>query len=621
MKGKRKAATIGEQLVDFVLKNYHYSETKMKPRFAQWEKYYNSYRGTRTKKKEWWQANYAITSLKEAIRTKVPLYMNILFAAGYKSFDIKPREDTDEEATPIVKDVIQFQLENMARENGGLFGQTEAFIKQFEMYGYSQSKHAWVEKEENGKLVFEGADMEVMDIFNTYPDPDVLNISTSWIITKKRNVAISYLLQQEAKEDYHSIKELKDTKQPSDKGTDKLSDDRVELLEYHGEVPKKLLEGKMSDAALADPYKDEYVKAIITIANRKVCIRNDKYPYDSGTIFCDASKDKMPNEQYGVGTGEDIQSYTSELTNAHNKFADCVNIVANPMAVINSQKMAGLSGNVILTHPGRVFITNPGVDDVTHAMMFVNTTAQAASLTPMITYIKMLEEKIEKTSQAVPVISAMPSKEGLPETLGATRMMQGNAAQPLKHIVRHCLEPWFCRMLEIIYKHVNQFYSKETAYRVLGKEKAAKWFEDKEKKDIEAKDIKLQGNIDFIPCGVSIFEEQEEMIANLLKFLDIAPKILKPQFLPNGEVQTNEEGQPVMVPVFDMEEIGKRIGENMKFPDLEELIPSLREKRERKEFQEKAKKVSAEIPSSAASSKGLGKETAPPLRPNLTRIK
>ena len=216
-------------------------------------------------------------------------------------------------------------------------------------------------------------------------------------------------------------------------------------------------------------------------------------------------------------------------------------------------------------------------------MAFVNTTAQAAALTPLIAFIQMLEDKIMKTTQAVPVISAMPNAKDLPDTLGQTRIQQGNAAEPLKHEVKHSLEPWFQRVLEIFYKHDIQFFSKASAFRVLGKEKADRWFEDKERKEVKKEDIKMAGNPDFIPRGVSIFEEQQAMIANLLKFLEIAPTILKPANDPMGNVQLDGEGKPVMIPAISMEEIGKRIGENMKFPELEDLIPAIREEREAKE--------------------------------------
>ncbi|HDP36350.1 MAG TPA: hypothetical protein ENN27_00555 [Candidatus Atribacteria bacterium] len=613
-KKKEEVKTKGESLVEFVLNRFNYSKNNLADRHAQWKEYYDDYRGTRSTLKEDWQSNYVITSLKEAIRTKIPIYMDILFPADpSKSFDIKPGEESDENAIPALKKIITYQLGNVGRDVGGLFNVVEEHIKQFEIYGYSLTKVPWIEKKENGKTIFEGPDIEICDIFNVFPDPATKDINSSWIVIRKPDVFVSHLRQLEKQGIYHSIIDLKDTSQPGGggglTGENKINTDRVELLEYHGDIPKSLLEGKISDETQVNPYEDDYIRAIVTIANRKVCIRNVKYPYDCGNIFVYASKDKMPNEQFGVGTGEDIQSYAEELTNAHNKLSDCVNIIANPMAIINQQKMAGISGGIVISHPGKLFFTNPNVDDVNRAMAFVNTTAQAASLSPLITFIRVLEEKIQKTTQAVPVISAMPTSKELPETLGATRIMQGNAAEPIKHIVKHCLEPWYQRVLEIIYKHNIQFFSKEMAYRVLGKEKGAIWEAEKKRKEIKKEDIKLAGNPDFIPRGVSIFEEKQVELWNLLQLIKMVPRFLKPVTDPMGNVQVDAEGKPAMEPVFNLEEIAKRVGESMNFSDLEKLIPGLKEERERKEAKMITTKAGISTP--ATPQQGAGRMVPP----------
>lgn len=612
-----KARTKGKALVEFVLNRYNYSKNNMAERHAKWLEYYEDYRGTQSDTKEIWQSNYTVTSLKEAVRTKLPIYMNILFPADLsKSFDIQAGEENDEAMIPALKDIIAYQLGNVGKGRGGLFNVAEGFIKQFEIYGYSLAKVPWIEKTDDDE--FEGADIEVCDIFNAFPDPVALNVNKSWIVIRKPDVFVSHLRQLETQGTYHSILDLKDTSQPgaSDTvGENKINTDRVELLEYHGEVPKSLLEGKISDEADVNVYEDDYVKAIITIANREVCIRNDEYPFECGNIFVDASKDKMPNEQFGVGTGEDIQSYASELTNAHNKLSDCINIIANPMAIMNQQAMAGVSGGVVISHPGKVFFTNPNIDDVGRAMAWVNTTAQAASLGPLINFIGMLEEKIMKTTQAVPVISAMPSASELPDTLGQTRIQQGNAVEPTKHIVKHCLEPWYQRVLEIFYKHDLQFFSKEAAYRVLGKEKGAQWIKEKSKNDIEKKDIKLAGNPDFIPRGVSIFEEHQVELANLLKLTEIAPMFMKPTYNPDGTPAMGGDGNPAMEPVFNLEAIAKRVGEDMNFRDLEELIPGLKEERERKEAQKTANQAGTSTPAQPQQPGTAGRIPPPPAVP------
>ena len=269
-----------------------------------------------------------------------------------------------------------------------------------------------------------------------------------------------------------------------------------------------------------------------------------------------------------------------------------------------------------MSFPGKLWFASQNCEDVNRAMSWMNTTAQAAALSPLIEFIRMLEDKIMKTTQAVPVISSMPNKEGLPDTLGATQMMQGNAAEPIKHTVKHCLEPWYQTTLEIMFKHIMQFFSKEAAYRVLGKERGELWEKEKKKREIESKDIKLEGNPDFIPRGVSIFEEHQVELQNLLQLTEIAPMFMRPTYNPDGTPAMDGEGKPAMEPVFNLEEIAKRVGEDMNFRNLEDLIPGLKDKRE----QEEAKKAhetanKAGNSTSAAQREGLGRKN-PPLLPN-----
>ena len=588
--------TKGQALVDFVIRRYEYSKEKMLSRQQSWKEYYEDYRGKTIDTKESWQANYIIPTLKEVVRTKVPLFMNILFSAGIESFEIEPGEVGDEISTPLLKTKLIFDLDNTGRNRGGFFGVWGEFIKQYEIYGYSVAKIPWREEyDKRGRKIFDGPDMETIDIFKFYPDPTSLTLD-SWKIIEKDNVFISYLRMMEKAGIYFNIKELKNTSQKDksdsvmgeyqvpDPLQPSLQPDKVDLLEYHGEVPKSLLEGEITDEVEVDPYEDDYVDAIITIANQSVVIRADEYPYECGNIFIEACKDRMPNEKFGIGTGEDIQAMSAALTNDYNKFDDCVSIVSMPTIIVNPNRVV-LPGDTFIVKPGGVIYTNSMVDNVAHAAYFLDTTPAAAALNPLIIHIKMLDERIQKLSNAVPTISPTATAKEMPETLGATRLMQANAAEPIKHEVKHQLEPAFKRMLEIYYKHNLQYFSEDSAYRILGKEKAERWIRDKKRKEINKEDIVLKGNPDFIPKGVSVFEEKRTEILALLQFLDTSLKAIAPALDDFGRPLLDANGKPIMVPKADVGEIMKRLAEQLAFKDIERLLPYLRAERERKEIQ------------------------------------
>ena len=573
-------------LLKWVLQRLEWSKEGMREHLDKWKQQYVNYRGTRITTKEAWQSNIVIPVFKEIVRIKVPLYMNILFSNNLESFDILPGEEEDEQGAPLVKSILAYQQRQVARDLDGFYGQWDAYCKQFEMYGFTVGYCPWkMEYDEDGELIFDGPDFEVLDITAFFPDPAHRGLN-SWKIIEHRDIELSYLKRQEKGDFYHDIYKLRGTSQPEKENVfagfdlsleapDQL-DPRVELLEYYGEVPKSLLEGDLEEAADIDPYEDEYVKAIITIANREVVIRAEEDKYKCNIFFC-SSKDKMVNEQIGVGTGEDIEALARELTNLHNKFNDAVNIICNPMLIINPTFLSSLSGTLV-SYPGKVFIANAMVDDVRKAISFIDTTAAASALSPIMLNINFIDQRIQKLSQAVPSISPAPTSKEMHETLGGTQIQQANAAEPIKDVVRHILEPAYTKMLNIFYKLDTKFFSKTSAYRILGKEKAAEWEALTKKKDITRDDLTLFGDPDFIARGVSVFQEKQIEMQNLLKFFELVIQAKEPMIDPgSGQPVIGGDGQPVMEPIGDIGEVIKRCGVALNFKNIEKLIPKIYE--------------------------------------------
>ena len=594
-------------LLEWVQQRLDWAKEGMRENHDNWQKQYVNYRGTRIATKEAWQSNIVIPVFKEIVRIKVPLYMNILFSNNLESFDILPGEEEDEQGAPLVKTILAYQQRQVARDLDGFYGQWDAYCKQFEMYGYTVGYCPWkMEYDEDGKLIFDGPDFEVLDITAFYPDPANRSLN-SWKFIEHRDIEVSYLKRQEAGGFFHDIYKLRGTSQPDKEniiaGID-LSlespdglDPRVELIEYHGEVPKSLLEGELDEISDIDPYEDEYVKAIVTIANREVIIRAVKDKHKCNIFFC-SSKDKMVNEQVGVGTGEDIEAMARELTNLHNKFNDAVNIICNPMLIINPTFLSSLSGTLV-SYPGKVFIANAMVEDVRKAISFIDTTAAASALQPIMLNINFIDQRIQKLSQAVPAISPAPTSKEMHETLGGTQIQQANAAEPIKDVVRHILEPAYTKMLNIFYKLDTQFFSKASAYRILGKKKAQDWYALTKKKDITRDDLTLFGDPDFIARGVSVFQEKQVEMQNLLKFFELVIQAKEPMIDPGtGQPVTGQDGQPVMEPIGDIAEVIKRCGVALNFKDVEKLIPKIYE------YKEKQRQKSAQADPTSVNTNG-----------------
>jgi hypothetical protein len=584
--------TKGQLIRDFVVQKFIYAREGMLPFQEEWKQHYLNYKGTRSDTKELWQANYTTSTLKEIVRVKVPLYMNILFSRGIDSFDMKPGEMTDEEKIPYVKDVLKYQCRNIGKDIGGFFGTWGNYCKQFEMYGYSAGLCYW-KKERNhaGEITFDGPDFRALDIFHFYPDPSAIGLR-SWKIIQDVDVYLSYLRMQEDLKQYKNVEKLRNVNQPDDEfitvedgGMTRELDPRVELLTYYGEIPEALLDGDLDDIYDVDEYTDKYVDAVITLGNREVVLRAKKNPYKCGNTFIESSKDRMLTERFGIGTGEDIEAMAEELTNAHNKLSDAVNIICNPMGIINPNFMSGLS-TTLLVHPGKMFIANSMVDDVRKALQFIDTTAAASALTPLMNFISLLDNRLMKLSQAVPAISPTSEAGEMHETLGGTQIQQANAAEPIKHIVKHELEPAWEQLLSIFYKLDIQLFPDSMAYKVLGKEGIEAWNKISKEPKMKKEDIALAGDPDFIPRGVTVFSEKQVELRNLLEFLTILIKSMVP-VTKDGQQVPGVDGKPQMEPAGDVAEAIKRIALLMNFDDIDLLLPNLKELREKQQSSKK----------------------------------
>ena len=589
-KEKKVIETIEDLLLDYVLTRYETAKTYWGPIQEGYQAIKNNRTSTHTVEKKT-EANINVPILKKVVRNKVSHFAEMLLSRGAESFDLEPGDvEEDEENSENLRDLLVYDLNNAEVERKII-----PWLDNYETYGYAVLCVPWKLVEEKQKIgedtykdvvLFDGPDIENVDIITFLSDPYNKDL-TSWKIFPKENVPATYLRQKEKEGIYTNIEELKDTNYPEFYKRSPLTapKDSVELLEYHGLVPKRLIEGKMTDTVDIDPFKEDYVWAIITLANRVKVIRAAKYPYWCGNIFVPVWKDKLTGENKGIGTGEDLSALAPMVTNLYNKLTDIVNYIANNMYELVVDDYMG-NPKAVKARPGKFFPVKK-----TNTVTPLNTTAQAAALAPLYQIISMFEKIIDVLTCTPPQITPSGDKEDVHATFRGLMSMQEQALMPIKNETKNNLEPAWKKVLELFYKHNIQFFKKANAARVLGKDKA----KELELTEITRKDIVMKGNPDFIPTGVSGFLEKITELKNLFTFFDLALKALAPKIGPDGQPQQGPEGL-IMEAVIDIREICKRIADRFMFKDKEKLIPSLKKEREAREFnkREEKKRLEAE---------------------------
>ena len=599
MQEEQVVKTKGEQLKEWVLKHYQVGKAFWQPYQDDWKQIKKEYEGIYLPEKEWYQSNIIVPTLKKVVRALCSHYMGILLSKGAESFDIAPGEESDKDNATLLRYKIIYDLTTLEIERKML-----PILQNFVLYGYAVGYVPWkhtVEKQRTGKtaikevVTFDGPDLQCVDLQKLYTDPNCKDLS-SWKIYQKDDVPIHYLKQKEKEDVFFNVDELKQSIYP-DSNRENKHEDKVELLEYHGLIPKALLDGKTDSLVEPNPFDDEYVQGIVVLANQEVVIRASEYPYWCNDIFVAFTNDHMIDEIVGKGVGEDIKALAPMLTNLYNKLCDCINIITNPMYEVSKGYLG--RGKTILSRPGRMLRVK-----AIGSIKQIDTTAQAASLSKLQELIGMIDKIIEELTGATPQVMPTGDKKDVHSTATGLQMMTQQSMQPINSKVKFYLEPPMRKILGIIYRHNIQHFKKENAVRILG-EKASKF----NLTEITRADIMMKGNPDFIPTGISGFLERATEIKSLLEFMKISAGAMVPVMKTNmmtgdQEPVTGEDGKPSMKPVVQLAEVVRRIAELFRFKDIEKLLPE-------EEKMEKPKPPKQLNPPQTASQSGMAGRSTP----------
>lgn len=594
----------GEVLKDWVNTHYQIGEKFWKPYQEEWKKQRAQYDGIYLEGKELWQGNIIVPTVKKVVRALCSHYINILLSKGAESFDLAPGEESDKKNAELLRYKIVYDLKTLEIEKKIL-----PILKNFVLHGYAVAYVPWkhiVENQRTGKdtikkvVTFDGPDLVCVDLANFFSDPNCLDLS-SWKIYKKDDIPIHYLKSKEKtnKEGiYFNIDAIKETVYPNIEKNDDKYKDKAQLIEYHGLVPKKLIEGKTDDIAELNPFDDEYVPAIIVVANNEVVIRASAYPYWCNDIFVPFVNDHMVDEIVGKGVGTDIKALAPMLTNLFNKLTDCVNIVANPMYEVVVNRYLG-KAKTLLARPGRTFPVR-----TSKSITQIDTTAQAASLSTLQKLIIMIDKIIEELTGTTPQVMPATGEGDVHRTMGGLAMMKEESMLPINTKIKFYLEPPFRKILGIIYRHNIQKFKKETAFRILG-EKAKEF----DLEYIKREHIMMTGNPDFIPTGISGFMERMSEIRNLLDYMKVLAGVAIPatkmDAMGNEVPIFGPDGKPAMKPYGNIAYIARRIAELLRLKNVDKIAPEV----------EEMEKPRIEAPSRLVSPTGKAGERTPTSLP------
>lgn len=333
---------------------------------SKWLRYYKLYRLFKNDAGMPWNSKLFIPRIFEVVEKIAPR-----MTAHNPQFSLVPKKPEATVATTQLSEYL-----NYVWEERGLKSKVRMMAKNMLIYGTSIAKIEWAmetetEEERDGDNVItqevinsEMPQFSVLDIFDFLVDPREESVDDGiGVIHKRDNVHFQELLLNkdalgyfnldiiesmlnsiDAKNKEESEQESKFSSRGVSDSSEKIDETRLNIKEYWGRFSRT---GEIED-------EKEYV---ITTVNNSIVIRIEENKRGSRP-FVVARDMPVPNEFYGIGQAEALESLQVELNWLRGQRMDNANLVNNAMWLIDND--SGVDPSQLCSKPGNLIFKNPG---------------------------------------------------------------------------------------------------------------------------------------------------------------------------------------------------------------------------------------------------------------------
>lgn len=333
---------------------------------AKWLRYYKLYRLFKNETGMPWDSKLFIPRIFEVVEKIAPR-----MTAHNPQFSLVPKKPEATVATTQLSEYLNYVWEERA-----LKSKVRMMAKNMLIYGTSIAKIEWAmetetEEERDGDNIItqevissEMPQFSVLDIFDFLVDPREEGVDDGvGVIHKRDNVHFQELLLNkealgyfnldiielmlnsiDAKNREESEQESKFSSRGVSYSSGKIDETRLNIKEYWGRFS---LTGEIED-------EREYV---ITTVNNSIVIRIEENKRGSRP-FVVARDMPVPNEFYGIGQTEALESLQVELNWLRGQRMDNANLVNNAMWLVDND--SGVDPSQLCSKPGNIIFKNPG---------------------------------------------------------------------------------------------------------------------------------------------------------------------------------------------------------------------------------------------------------------------
>ena len=364
---KEEALSSNEQIVNFVVQRYNLSEHARKPWEPKWDKAYQYYRAYRKFDADyWWRSQLFMPFTFSIIESICPWLIEAL-VGGENYFTVMDPNNPQASDPSNMTMLMRYQNE----EKVELFLRVVNWIRNTLIYGTGIVKIGWWKKERNyrrrkflrqpyfgiilgeevkreKRIVYNDPVIDTVPLENIFPDPYGEDIKSCRYIIERKVVDYEYLValkeQQEGDGGYKNIDQLKETK-----FTGTLPHfEKQSLVELGGGAPTST-DKRRRLVELLEYWEDD---ELITIANRKVCIRppGKDNPYYHGSKPYAMLKDYgLDKEFFAMGEAELLAPLNDKINDLDNLRIDNIFQALNRMYIVQRKK--GFKADEFVSRP------------------------------------------------------------------------------------------------------------------------------------------------------------------------------------------------------------------------------------------------------------------------------
>lgn len=459
-------SVLNEELASEIVSRYTAARNWRSTLKNKWDDFYNLYRGELDDStKQVWQGRVFVPYAFSTVETIVPRIV-----AGRPQIDVIPREEGDADYAKVQGYLLDYFWDQM-----GMDDKLPDMVRQMLIYGTSIIKVLWdkqieqvkqeveidpempevgTTQEKVEKVTYNQPLIELVDLYDFFWDPKGYDIDTcAWVIHRTHR-SYDYLLKMQKQGLYKNVRLLeKDKKRPYQGETDKSK--RHSVQNTTNPLTINTDSTKEANIELLEYWEDDRV---VTIANRRVVIREDDNPFMHGKKpFVRLVDQSMPKEFCGMGEIEPIEELQKELNDLRNQRRDNASLILNKMWKVKNG--ANVDEDELVSDVGGVVHTDDmdGVEPL-YSPEIPNSSYREETL---------IKADIQQTTGITDYTKGVASEALANETATGISLMQeaGNARLKLKMMN---VESAIKQIGEFIISLSKQFITEELSIRILG---------------------------------------------------------------------------------------------------------------------------------------------------------